>query len=66
MGKAVRNLRVLVEHPGHLRLLEHELRDEDLVGVVGAAPGQVAPVAAVELPNLCHEQSELRLTGTKV
>src|SRR5262245_17581451 len=38
---------VVPHHPGHLRLLKHELRDEDLVGIAGSAPRQRAPVQGV-------------------
>ena len=38
---------VLGHDPLHLRLLEHDLRDEDVVRVGGAAPRQVAPMATV-------------------
>ncbi len=35
------------EDAAHLRLLEHHLRDENLVGVAGPAPGEVPAVGAV-------------------
>ena len=35
------------DHPRDLRLLEHDLRDEDRVGVAGAPPRQVAALALV-------------------
>ena len=35
------------DHARHLRLLQHDLADEDRVGVGGAAPGQVAAVLRV-------------------
>ena len=45
-------------HPGHLRLLQHDLADQDGVGVGGAAPRQVAPVVRVP-----REQALLQRTG---
>ena len=38
---------VLWDHNRDLRLLEHELGDEDGVRITRATPGQVAPVVAV-------------------
>src|SRR3990167_6627131 len=38
---------VLRDHALHLRLLEHDLRDEDVVGIVGVPPRQVTAVPAV-------------------
>ncbi len=37
---------IIRDHSGDLRLLEHELGNEDGVRVAGAAPGQIAAVAA--------------------
>ena len=39
--------RVLRQHAIDLRLLQHDLGDEDVVRVVGLAPRQIAAVAAV-------------------
>ena len=33
-------------HPAHLGLLQHHLRDQDVVRVPGAPPGEIAPVPA--------------------
>ena len=38
---------VLRQHAIDLRLLQHDFRDEDVVRVVGLAPGQIAPVTPV-------------------
>ncbi len=52
---AFEELVVFGHDPLHLRLLEHDLRDEDVVRVPGAAPRQVAPVAAVPLQQAAAE-----------
>ena len=39
VGKVRQELRVLEQHPSHPGLLEHHLRDQDLVGVASPAPG---------------------------
>ena len=43
-GEALHPALEIADAPIHLRLLEHDLRDPDLVGRVGPAPGQVASV----------------------
>ena len=58
-GERRKELPVLCEHPSDLGLLEHDFRDEDLVGVVGAAPGQVAPVALEVVPYRRDERLPL-------
>ena len=47
-GRPAREPRLVArDHAGHLGLLEHDLRDEDRVGVAGAPPRQVAALARV-------------------
>jgi len=43
------------QHSVHLRLLEHDLRDEYVVRIGGVAPGQVASVAAVPFEQAAAE-----------
>jgi cob(I)alamin adenosyltransferase len=43
-----------------LRLLKHHLRHEDVVRIVGVAPGQVAPVRAIPREQPGSESSPLR------
>src|SRR3972149_5236676 len=53
-GIAPEELLVLRDHALHLGLLEHDLGDEDVVGIVGVPPRQVTAVPAVpaEQPSL--------------
>ena len=46
IGETAEPLIVIRDHGRDLRLLEHELRNEDGVWVASAAPGQIAAVAA--------------------
>src|SRR5687768_16393943 len=46
-GIAAEELVVLGNDPLHLRLLQHDLRDEDVIGIAGLAPGQGTPVPRV-------------------
>ena len=45
--EALEESSIAIQHRFYSRLLQHELRHEDGVGVVGAAPGQVASVLPV-------------------
>ncbi len=45
--KTVQELRDALEHARDLRLLGHDLRDEDRVGIARAPPRQVAAVGVV-------------------
>src|SRR6266542_2115664 len=47
----------------HLRLLEHDLRDEDAVGFARPAPGKVAAVACVPGEEASLEHARRRLVG---
>jgi hypothetical protein len=47
IGETPQPLIIIREDGGDLRLLEHELGDEDSVGIAGAAPGEIAAVLAV-------------------
>jgi len=47
VGKTTQKTVVVRNDGFHLGLLEHELGDQDAVGVGRAPPGQVASVAAV-------------------
>jgi hypothetical protein len=37
---------IIRDHSGHLRLLEHELGDDDCVRIARLAPGEIAAVTA--------------------
>src|SRR2546430_4087777 len=43
--KPLEKPRIVLPHPAHLRLLQHELRHEHAVRIARAAPRQVAPGA---------------------
>jgi len=47
IGKAPHPFIIIRDDGRDLGLLEHELRDEDGVGIAGAAPGKIAAVATV-------------------
>ncbi len=58
-GEAFGESSVVVTHPGHLRLLQHEFGHEDLVGVSGGSPWKTASLgpepakqAALELQRI--------------
>src|SRR2546425_3874106 len=46
-GEAGEEARIVLQHPAHLRLLQHEFAHHDPVGIAGAAPRQVAGGASV-------------------
>src|SRR5262245_21907512 len=50
---------VLRDDALHLRLLENDLRDEDVIRIVGGAPRQVATVAAIP-----REQASMKPPAT--
>ncbi len=45
--KSLEECLVALDHDGDARLLQHDLRDPDRIGVAAAPPGQVAPVGVV-------------------
>jgi len=47
IGETLHPLIIIWEDGGDLRLLEHELGDQDGIGIAGAAPGKIAAVSAV-------------------
>lgn len=49
IGEAAEPLIIIRDNSGNLCLLEHELRDEDCVRIVGATPGEVPAVAAIPI-----------------
>ncbi len=59
-GEPLEEARIELHHARDLRLLEHQLRDEDVVGVAGVAPGQVARVAAKPGAKAHAERAQLR------
>ena len=38
---------IIRDHGGDLRLLEHELGNEDCVRIAGPAPGEIAPMPTI-------------------
>src|SRR5216683_3773505 len=44
---AIEELVVLGHHPIDLRLLQHDLGDQDVIGILGAPPRQIAPVPGI-------------------
>ena len=38
---------IIRDHGGDLRLLEHELGNEDRVRIAGPAPGEIAPMTTI-------------------
>ena len=54
-------------HPRHLGLLQHDLADQDRVGVGGVPPGQVAPVLLVprEQPRLQRARAPRAKAGER-
>jgi hypothetical protein len=55
---AAEELVVLRDHAVDLRLLEHDLRHEDVVGIAGPAPRQVALVPRVPAEETLAKASE--------
>jgi hypothetical protein len=51
---------VLRENPIHLRLLEHNLGNQDVIGVAGVTPGQITAVLRVPLQKAFAELTLLR------
>ena len=60
----VEPLGVLRQHAIDLRLLQHDLGDEDVVRVVGLAPWQVAPVASVPRQQPLAKPAPIRRRGS--
>ena len=53
---------ILGEHPVHLRLLKHDLRDQNVVGIGGLPPWQIAAVPGVPFQQ---ESAELPFIGRR-
>ena len=47
IGKSAQPLLIIGNDRGDLRLLEHELGDENCVRIAGPAPGEIAPVISI-------------------
>jgi len=67
VGKGGKPARKVGKYPFHLRLLEHDLRKPDVVGLIFPPPGQVASVLGkpgeqriLERGGLRHDQVTLR------
>ena len=45
--KRAEPLVIIRDHGGDLRLLEHELGNEDRVGIAGATPREIAPMPTI-------------------
>lgn len=61
IGKAPEPVIIIRDDGGNLGLLEHELRDEDRVGVGGAAPGKIARVSPVPGKEIAAERGGVRM-----
>ncbi len=59
---AIQPLVVLGQHAVHLRLLQHHFRDEDVVRIAGAAPGQIPAVGAIPRQQ-CPRRNRCRAGG---
>src|ERR1043165_6251150 len=53
--ESLQKSRVIVQHPADLGLLEHELRDEDGIGIARLAPRKYACVSLVPGSQLARE-----------
>jgi hypothetical protein len=65
VGKTLEPLIIIRDDGGYLGLLQHELRDEDGVGIGGAAPGKIAGVFAVPGEQRSAER-RIRFDGENV
>jgi hypothetical protein len=61
IGEAAEPLIIIRDNGGNLSLLEHELRDEDGVGIAGLAPREVAAMAAIPVQQRPAEAILLKL-----
>src|SRR5215211_6525131 len=59
-GEAIEKLTVASDHARHLRLLKHQLRNEDLVRIACLAPWKVARVPPVPGSKLLRESHPRR------
>lgn len=60
VGKSIQKAIVIVEHPRDLRLLEHQLRNENAVRIARFPPGQIATVLAIPGAQSSAERSIVR------
>ena len=58
IGKSAEPLVIIRDDGCDLRLLEHELGDEDCVRIAGLAPGEIAPVAAIPAEKRSLESAD--------
>jgi len=47
VGKSFQKTWIVPQNPLHLGLLQHDLGDQDVVGVLSAPPGQIPPVLGI-------------------
>ena len=59
MGEAAEPLIIIRDNDGNLGLLEHELGDEDGVGIASLAPGEDAPVMAIPTKKRVMEDAKV-------
>ena len=59
MGEAAEPLIIIRDNGGNLGLLEHELGDEDRVGIASLTPGEGAPVAAIPTKKRAMEDAKV-------
>jgi len=59
MGKTAEPLIIIRDNGGNLGLLEHELGDEDGIGIASLAPGEGAPVTAIPTKKRATEDAEV-------
>jgi hypothetical protein len=59
MGETAEPLIIIRDNGGNLGLLEHELGDEDGVGIASLAPGEGAPVTAIPTKKRATEDAKV-------
>ena len=59
MGEPPEPLIIITDNGCNLGLLEHELGDEDGVGIASLAPGEGAPVAAIPTQKRATEDAKV-------
>ena len=59
MGETAEPLIIIWDNGGNLGLLEHELGDEDGVGIASLAPGEGAPVTAIPTKKRATEDAKV-------
>ncbi len=61
IGKSPKPLIIIWDNGGDLRLLEHELGNEDSIGIGPATPGEVATVVPIPAQERASEGSDVFL-----